>query len=71
MFEALKYERGLISLLVALVALVGGFNILTTLFVSVVQKGKDISILKSLGAHNKQIKVFLKQGLIMGCLAAP
>lgn len=67
MFEALKYERGLISLLVALVALVGGFNILTTLFVSVVQKGKDISILKSLGAHNKQIiKVFLKQGLIMG-----
>lgn len=67
MFEALKYERGLISILVALVALVGGFNILTTLFVSVVQKGKDIAILKSLGAQNNQIiTIFIKQGLIMG-----
>jgi lipoprotein-releasing system permease protein len=67
MFEALKFERGLISLLVALVAVVGGFNILTTLFVSVVQKGKDIAILKSLGTQNKQIvRVFIKQGLIMG-----
>lgn len=71
MFEALKYERGLISLLVALVAVVGGFNILTTLFVSVVQKGKDIAILKSMGTKNGQIvKIFLKQGLIMGLVGS-
>lgn len=67
MFEAIEYERSLIAILVALVAVVGGFNILTTLFVSVVQKGKDIAVLKSLGTLNHQIvAIFVKQGFFMG-----
>ena len=65
----MERERLVISLIVAMVVIVAGFNILTTIFVSVSQKQKDISILKSIGATNKIIlKVFLTQGVIIGVL---
>lgn len=67
LFEAMKQERAVISVIVALVALVAIFNIFTTLFVSVSQKLRDISILKSIGATNSQINtIFLKQGCLIG-----
>ncbi|MEZ4741199.1 MAG: FtsX-like permease family protein [Bdellovibrionota bacterium] len=66
-FAAMELERVVIGVIVWLVALVAGFNILTTLFISVIQKQKDISILKALGANNKQIIVlFIKQSIFMG-----
>ena len=68
-FEAMRRERVVIAIIVALVAIVAIFNIFTTLFVSVSQKIKDISVLKSLGATNKQINsIFLKQGCLIGML---
>lgn len=67
MYDAIELERSVIGLLVAIVALVGGFNILTTLVISVVQRQKSISILKSLGAKNGQIiSIFVRQGALMG-----
>ena len=70
-FEAIQYEKVLISLLVALVALVGGFNILTTLFVSVFQKERDILLLISLGSSKRQVMaIFLFQGLYMGLIGS-
>ncbi len=66
-FEAMKTERLVIALIVALVAFVASFNILTTLFVTVSQKQREISLFKSLGATNDQIlMVFVKQGTFMG-----
>jgi lipoprotein-releasing system permease protein len=66
-FEAMENERIVIGLIVWLVALVAGFNILTTLFVSVNQKQRDISVLKALGASNGQIlSLFLKQSMYIG-----
>jgi lipoprotein-releasing system permease protein len=66
-FEAMQNERVVIGLIVWLVALVAGFNILTTLFVSVNQKQRDISVLKALGASNGQIlALFLKQSMYIG-----
>lgn len=66
-FEAMKTEKGVISLIVALVAFVASFNILTTLFVSVTQKHRAIAILKALGATNQQVlSIFLKQSLLIG-----
>lgn len=71
MFEAMKIERAVIGLIVALVAFVAGFNILTTLFVSVSQKQRDICVLKSLGARNGQVlQLFLKQGLLIGVVGS-
>lgn len=68
-FDAMKTERIMIAIIVALVALVASFNILTTLFISVTQRKWDISLLKSLGANNRQIiALFLKQGGLIGMI---
>ncbi len=71
LFDAIQMERGVIFLIVSLTALVASFNILTTLFVSVTQKQRDVSILKALGASNKQIiRLFINQGIYMGIIGA-
>jgi len=68
-FEAIRTERKMIALIVALVTFVASFNILTTIFVLVIQKQKDISILKALGATNRDILlIFFKQSTFMGIL---
>jgi len=67
MYESIEMEGAFISFIVSLVALVASFNILTTLFISVAQKQRDISILKALGAtRNQVLNVFLKQGILIG-----
>lgn len=71
MFEAMQMERAVIALIVALVAFVASFNILTTIFITVTQKQKSISILKTLGATNGQIqRTFITQGLFIGIVGA-
>lgn len=67
LFEAIRTEKAIISIIVALVAFVAGFNILTTLFVSVTQREKEIALLKALGARRSVIlSLFLKQSALMG-----
>jgi lipoprotein-releasing system permease protein len=71
LFEAMERERFVISLIVAMVVVVAGFNILTTVFVSVSQKQKDISILKAMGATNRQItRIFVSQGVCIGVMGS-
>jgi lipoprotein-releasing system permease protein len=71
LFEAMQMERVVILLITALVAMVAAFNILTTIFVAVSQRQRDISILKALGATNGQIlATFLKQGAYIGLVGA-
>lgn len=68
-FEAIRNERKMIALIVALVTFVASFNILTTVFVLVIQKQKEISIFKSLGASSRDIlMIFFKQSSMMGLL---
>jgi lipoprotein-releasing system permease protein len=70
-FESMDKERSVIGLIVALVVIVASFNILTTIFVSVSQKQKDISILKSIGATNRQIvKIFISQSFYIGAIGS-
>jgi len=67
LFEAMQTERAVIAAIVFLVSGVAGFNILTTLFISVTQKQRSISILKALGAPNRQIQsLFVLQGVFVG-----
>lgn len=71
LFEAMEKERFVISLIVAMVVLVAGFNILTTIFVAVSQKQRDISILKALGASHRQIiQLFVNQGIYIGVIGS-
>ena len=70
-FDAIRNQRQMIALIVALVTLVASFNILTTIFVLVIQKQKEISIFKALGATNRNIlMIFFKQSAFMGIIGA-
>ena len=67
----MQMERVVILLITGLVAGVAGFNILTTIFVAVSQRQRDISILKALGASNRQIMMtFIEQGIYVGVVGS-
>jgi len=67
LFAALKMERRVMFIILSLIVLVAAFNIITTLIMVVMEKSKDIAILKSMGATSKSImKIFVFQGVIIG-----
>lgn len=66
-FSALQLEKTALSVIVALVVLVAAFNIVSTLIMVVMEKSKDIAILKSMGATSKSImRIFIYEGLVIG-----
>lgn len=67
LFSALKLEKVVMTIILVLIILVAAFNIVSTLIMVVMEKGKDIAILKSMGASGKSImRIFLIDGLIIG-----
>lgn len=67
LFAALRLEKRVMFIIVGLIVLVAGFNIICTLIMVVMEKTKDIAILKSMGASAKSImKIFMLQGVIIG-----
>lgn len=67
LFSALKLEKRVMFIILSLIVLVAAFNIITTLIMVVMEKNRDIAILKSMGATAKSImKIFMVQGLIIG-----
>jgi len=67
LFSALRLEKTALSIIVALVVLVAAFNIVSTLIMVVMEKNRDIAILKSMGASSAQImKIFIYEGLVIG-----
>lgn len=67
LFSALRLEKTAMFIILALIVLVACFNIVSTLIMVVMEKTKDIGILKSIGATNKSIKkIFSSEGLIIG-----
>ncbi|HUU50715.1 MAG TPA: lipoprotein-releasing ABC transporter permease subunit [Nitrospinota bacterium] len=67
LFSALKIEKITMFVILVLIILVAALNIVSTLFMMVLEKSKDIAILKSMGANNKSImKIFTIQGLVIG-----
>jgi len=68
-FNALKMEKLVTAIAIGLIMLVAALNILTSLVMMVMEKNKDIAILKSLGARKAQIRrIFMYQGLTIGVL---
>ena len=69
LFSALKLEKITMFIILALIVLVACFNIISTLIMMVMEKTKDIGILKSIGATNLSIKkIFILNGLFIGFL---
>lgn len=68
-FAALKLEKLTMFVILTLIILVASFNIVSTLVVMVVEKTKDIGILKALGMTSSGIrKIFTYEGLLIGIL---
>lgn len=68
-FAALKLEKLTMFIILTLIILVAAFNIASTLIVMVVEKTKDIGILKAMGMSNAGIKrIFTFCGLSIGLL---
>ena len=71
LFSALKLEKRVMFIILSLIVLVAAFNIISTLIMVVMEKNKDIAILKSMGATAKSImKIFILQGLVIGAIGA-
>ncbi len=67
LFSALKLEKRVMFIILSLIVLVAAFNIISALIMIVMEKNKDIAILKSMGATAATImKIFIYQGLIVG-----
>lgn len=69
LFTSLGLQRLVLAVLFCFIVLVACFNIVCTLIMIVLEKNKDIAILKSMGATNLGImKTFVYQGLTIGLI---
>ncbi len=69
LFAALKLERIVMFIILVLIVLVAAFGIVSTLIMVVMEKNKDIAILKSMGATARSVmRIFIFEGLIIGCV---
>ncbi len=66
LFAAFKLEKIGMFICVALIILVAALNIISALIMLVMEKARDIAILKSMGATSRSImKIFFLQGLVI------
>ncbi|MCE5242707.1 MAG: lipoprotein-releasing ABC transporter permease subunit [Syntrophobacteraceae bacterium] len=67
LFFALKLEKVMMFIILTLIVLVAAFNIVSSLIMLVMEKGRDIAILKAMGATTKSIRrIFVYEGLMIG-----
>jgi lipoprotein-releasing system permease protein len=67
LFSALKLEKNIMFLTIALIVFVAALNIIATLILMVMEKTRDIGILIAMGATSQSIKkIFFLQGAMIG-----
>jgi len=67
LFSALKLEKFAMFVILILIILVASFNIVSTLIMNVIEKKREIAILKTMGATDRSIMgIFMLQGLLIG-----
>ena len=67
LFYALRLEKVAMFVILTLIVLVAAFNIASTLIMMVMEKTKDIAILKAMGATNRHImRIFVIKGMVIG-----
>lgn len=71
LLEAVEVETAILNVLLFLIIAVAGFGILAIFFMIVVEKTRDIGILKSLGASSSGVmSIFLSYGLALGLVGS-
>lgn len=69
LFAALRLEKTVYFLVLLLMVLIAAFNIVSTLIMVVMEKRKDIAVLRSLGASRSGVRwIFLLNGWIIGAV---
>ncbi len=69
LFSALKLEKNIMFLTIALIVFVAALNIVATLILMVMEKTRDIGILLAMGATSQGIrKIFFLQGSMIGVI---
>jgi len=69
LFSALRLEKRVMFIILSLIVIVAAFNIISALIMIVMEKNRDIAILKTMGATRVGImKIFIFQGLIVGTI---
>ncbi len=67
LFASLRLERIAMFVILAFIVVVASFNIVTTLTLMVLEKKKEISILRAMGARESQVAaIFVAEGLFIG-----
>ncbi len=67
LFYALQLEKVVMFIILILIILVASFNIVSTLTMTVLEKGREIAILKAMGASSKSImRIFMFEGVLIG-----
>lgn len=69
LFSALKLEKTAMFVILTLIILVAAFNIASALIMMVMEKTRDIAVLKAMGATNAMIRhIFIIKGMIIGII---
>ncbi len=69
LFSALWLEKMAISITIGLIVMVAALNIVASLVLLVMEKSRDIAILKTMGSSAASIRrIFMLQGLVIGSL---
>lgn len=69
LFSALKLEKIAMFMVLAIIILVASFSIVGNLIMTVVEKGREIALIKTLGSTNQGvIGVFMIQGFLIGVI---
>jgi lipoprotein-releasing system permease protein len=67
LFSALKLEKMTMFVILTMIVLVGALNIISTLVMVVMEKTRDVAILRAMGATARSVmSVFMFQGLLVG-----
>ncbi|MDY6878834.1 MAG: lipoprotein-releasing ABC transporter permease subunit [Desulfatiglans sp.] len=67
LFSALELEKFTMFVILTMIVLVGALNIISTLVMVVMEKTRDIAILRAMGASKRSImSIFMIQGLLVG-----
>ncbi|RMD59173.1 MAG: FtsX-like permease family protein, partial [Nitrospirae bacterium] len=69
LFSALKLEKLAMFVILVLIVLVASFNIVSNLIMIVLEKAREIAILKAMGARDREVmSIFMSYGLIIGVI---
>ena len=69
LFSMLRLQKIVMFIILTLIVIVAAFNIASALIMMVMEKTKDIAILKTMGASNRHIRrIFVFKGLVIGIL---